>query len=178
VRLSVLLTQNNLSLLQYALHVFVAAWGVLCIPDCTCILVWAPFMCVSVLALGICFDGGGLALLMREVKSPPHSVRPHETTPPFALKTLPERPTPSMRRVILAVWPWIHLVCGNLGVVWAQTSCSAGSVFNTTFTQCVMCPGGVFCLGGANPTLPCPAGTQPRILWYHCLSGETVCTRA
>jgi hypothetical protein len=37
--------------------------------------------------------------------------------------------------------------------------CPVGSYVNVTAAQCVMCPGGVFCLGSVNPALPCPAGT-------------------
>jgi hypothetical protein len=43
--------------------------------------------------------------------------------------------------------------------------CPVGSHLNATAAQCVLCSGGVFCLGGVNPALPCPAGTQPRIAW-------------
>ncbi len=36
--------------------------------------------------------------------------------------------------------------------------CPAGSYLNLTASQCVTCSGGVFCLGGANSAISCPAG--------------------
>jgi hypothetical protein len=51
--------------------------------------------------------------------------------------------------------------CGP-GLVSAQSSssCPIGSFFNATTAKCATCPGGVFCVGGANPAIACPAGMR------------------
>ncbi len=86
------------------------------------------------------------------------------------LPTLVSRKLPLRRRAPLSfgrplfplcqsawLW-WMCLVGGGPRFVSAQ-SCSVGTVYNTGSAQCVTCPGGVFCLGGANPAISCPAGT-------------------
>jgi hypothetical protein len=59
-----------------------------------------------------------------------------------------------------AVWLWLQLLFGAPGFALAQSSsvCVGGSAFNASRSQCVTCLGGVFCLGGANPAIACPAG--------------------
>ncbi len=67
------------------------------------------------------------------------------------------------------VWFWIQLLLlwwgggGGFGpvLVAAQSSpsCPVGSFFNATNARCVTCPGGAFCVGGANPAIACPPGT-------------------
>ncbi len=110
----------------------------------------------------------GLVCLIRGMNSlrgilPPRSTRVliREFRPASATRThlLPSRlrffcVTPA------AVWLWMQLLYGASDFALAQSSsvCVSGSVFNTSLTQCVTCPGGMFCLGGANPTISCPAG--------------------
>jgi hypothetical protein len=132
--------------------------------------------CVSCLSAGLLAIGlaaAGLVCLIRGMSSRSFLVRPswsthariHELEPASATRANHLPPRLRGLRCAPAVWFWMQLLFGAPDFALAQSwsVCAGGSVFNTSLSQCVACPGGVFCLGGANPAIACPAGMLSRL---------------